>query len=67
MMVGEHDWYLDMGERWRDLFGQDVYSWDHKRVHCVVLNSVVEEDFWTERGLTPMERMKTVAGLDNRS
>lgn len=67
MMVGEHDWYLDLGERWRALFGPDVYSWDHKGVHCVVLNSVVEEDFWTERGLTPMERMKTVAGLDNRS
>lgn len=67
MMVGEHDWYLDLGEKWRDLFGKDVYSFDHKGVHFVVLNSVVEEDFWTERGLTPMERMKTVAGLDNRS
>ena len=21
MMVGEHDWYLDMGEKWRELFG----------------------------------------------
>jgi 3',5'-cyclic AMP phosphodiesterase CpdA len=67
MMVGEHDWYLDLGEKWRALFGADRYSWDHKGVHCVVLNSVVEEDFWTVRGLTPMERMKTVAGLDNRS
>jgi len=67
MMVGEHDWYLDMGERWRAHFGADRYSFDHKGVHCVVLNSVVEEDFWTARGLTPMERMKTVAGLDNRS
>ncbi len=67
MMVGEHDWYLDLGERWRSLFGKDVYSFDHKGVHFVVLNSVVEEDFWTARGLTPMERMKTVAGLDNRS
>jgi 3',5'-cyclic AMP phosphodiesterase CpdA len=67
MMVGEHDWYLDMGAKWRELFGQDIYSWDHKGVHFVVLNSVVEEDFWTARGLTPMERMRTVAGLDNRS
>ena len=65
MMVGEHDWYLDMGERWRQLFGKDVYSFDHKGVHFVVLNSVVEEDFWTEKKLTPMERMLTVAGLDN--
>ena len=65
MMVGEHDWYLDMGERWRTLFGADRYSFDHKGVHFVVLNSVIEEDFWTARKLTPQERMLTVAGLDN--
>jgi Icc protein len=65
MMVGEHDWYLDMGDKWRELFGKDVYSFDHKGVHFVVLNSVVEKDFWTERKLTPMQRMQTVAGLDN--
>jgi len=65
MMVGEHDWYLDMGEKWRALFGDDRYSFEHKGVHFVTLNSVVEEDFWTERKLSPMERMKTVAGLDN--
>lgn len=66
MMVGEHDWYLDMGQKWRELFGEDKYSFDHKGVHFVVLNSVVEADFWTARGLTPMERMRTVAGLDNQ-
>jgi 3',5'-cyclic-AMP phosphodiesterase len=65
MMVGEHDWYLDMGQKWRELFGKDMYSFDHKGVHCVVLNSVVEKDFWTARKLTPMQRMMTVAGLDN--
>jgi 3',5'-cyclic-AMP phosphodiesterase len=65
MMVGEHDWYLDLGEKWRDLFGQPNYSFDHKGAHCVVLNSVVEKDFWTAKGLSPMDRMKTVAGLDN--
>ena len=65
MMVGEHDWYLDLGEKWRELFGQPMYSFDHKGVHFVVLMSVVEKDFWTERKLTPMQRMKTVAGLDN--
>jgi Icc protein len=65
MMVGEHDWYLDMGERWRELFGEPNYSFEHNGVHFVVINSVVEEDFWTARGLTPMERMQTVAGLDN--
>jgi Icc protein len=65
MMVGEHDWYLDLGEKWRSMFGAPNYSFDHKGVHFVVLNSVVEEDFWTKRGMKPMERMQTVAGLDN--
>jgi 3',5'-cyclic-AMP phosphodiesterase len=65
MMVGEHDWYLDMGEVWRGLFGAPTYSFDHKGIHFVVLNSIIEEDFWTARGLTPEQRMKIVAGLDN--
>ncbi len=65
MMVGEHDWFLDMGEKWRGLFGEPTYSFDHKGVHFVVLHSVMEDDFWTERGMTPKERMQTVAGLDN--
>ena len=65
MMVGEHDWFLDMGEKWRELFGKETYSFDHKGVHFVVLQSVNEKDFWTERGMTPEERMLTVAGLDN--
>ncbi|WNG27056.1 serine/threonine protein phosphatase [Cystobacter fuscus] len=65
MMVGEHDWFLDMGEHWRTNFGEPQYSFDHKGVHFVTLLSVNEKDFWTERGMTPEERMQTVAGLDN--
>jgi 3',5'-cyclic-AMP phosphodiesterase len=65
MMVGEHDWYLDLGEKWRSLFGADNYSFEHKGVRFVTINSVVEADFWSAKKLTPMERMKTVAGLDN--
>ena len=65
MMVGEHDWFLDMGEKWRGLFGEPTYSFDHKGVHFVVLLSVMEDDFWTARGMTPTQRMQTVAGLDN--
>jgi Icc protein len=65
VMVGEHDWYYDLGEKWRSLFGEPTYSFDHKGVHFVVLNSVVEKDFWTARKLAPLDRMKTVAGLDN--
>jgi 3',5'-cyclic AMP phosphodiesterase CpdA len=65
MMVGEHDWYFDMGEAWQEFFGKPTYSFDHKGIHFVTLNSVVEKDFWTARKMTPMERMQTVAGLDN--
>jgi 3',5'-cyclic AMP phosphodiesterase CpdA len=65
MIVGEHDWYLDMGEQWRAHFGADHYSFDHKGMHFVALNSVVEEDFWTAKGYSPEERMAIVAGLDD--
>lgn len=65
MMVGEHDWFLDMGDKWRELFGEPTYSFDHKGVHFVVLNSILERDFWTQPKLTPMQRMMIVAGLDN--
>ena len=49
MMVGEHDWFLDMGEHWQSLFGPPQYSFDHKGVHFVTLMSVNEKDFWTAR------------------
>jgi 3',5'-cyclic-AMP phosphodiesterase len=65
MMVGEHDWFLDLGEKWQELFGAPTYSFDWKGVHVVVLQSVYEKDFWTARKMTPEERMQTVAGLDN--
>jgi len=65
MMVGEHDWFLDMGALWQEYFGPTHYSWDHNGVHFVTIMSVQEKDFWTPRGMTPMQRMQTVAGLDN--
>jgi predicted phosphodiesterase len=65
MMVGEHDWFLDLGDKWQELFGAPTYSFDWKGVHVVVLHSVYEKDFWTTRKMTPAERMQTVAGLDN--
>ncbi len=65
MVVGEHDWYLDMGEAWRELFGPVNYSFDHKGVHFIALMSVQEKDFWTARQMTPEERMRTVAQLDS--
>lgn len=65
VQVGEHDWFLDMGDAWRSLFGSPNYSFDHKGVHFVTIMSVQERDFWTARGMTPEERMHTVEGLDN--
>jgi Icc protein len=65
MMVGEHDWFYDLGDTWQDLFGPPNYSFDWKGVHFVTLMSVHEKDFWTARKLTPAERMDIVAGLDN--
>jgi 3',5'-cyclic AMP phosphodiesterase CpdA len=65
MTVGEHDWYFDLGDAWRKHFGKDVYSFDHKGVHFVVLNSVLVEDYWTSPGMNPMERMLAMAQLDN--
>jgi 3',5'-cyclic-AMP phosphodiesterase len=65
MMVGEHDWFYDLGDKWQELFGAPNYSFDWKGVHVIVLMSVHEKDFWTARKLTPAERIQIVAGLDN--
>ncbi|MCI0664446.1 MAG: metallophosphoesterase [Acidobacteria bacterium] len=64
-MVGEHDWFLDMGDLWKEMFGKPYYSFDHKGTHFITLMSVNEKDFWTAKGLTPMQRMQIVAGLDD--
>jgi hypothetical protein len=65
MMAGEHDWFLDMGAKWTELFGKPYYSFDHRGVHFITLMSVNERDFWSAKGYTPMERMQIVAGLDD--
>ncbi|MEO6400461.1 MAG: metallophosphoesterase, partial [Vicinamibacteria bacterium] len=65
MMVGEHDWYLDLGEAWHKHFNKDTYSFDHKGVHFVVLNSVIVEDYWTAPKLSRMDRMLAMAQLDH--
>jgi 3',5'-cyclic AMP phosphodiesterase CpdA len=53
---GEHDWYLDMGETWRASFGKETWSFDHKGVHFIGMNSILVPDFWTAAGLTPAQR-----------
>ena len=66
MMVGEHDWFLDMGEKWRELFGQPTYSFDHKGVHFVVLDERQREGLLDgARHDARSSACGTVAGLDN--
>jgi Icc protein len=65
-VMGEHDYYLDEGEYWSKLFGPHYYSWDHKGVHFIVLNSILTYDEWTyNRWPTAEQRMLEMAGLDN--
>jgi 3',5'-cyclic AMP phosphodiesterase CpdA len=65
-VMGEHDYYLDLGKYWSELFGPQYYSWDHKGVHFIVLNSILTYDKWThERWPTAEQRMLEMAGLDN--
>lgn len=63
--LGEHDYYLDLGEYWQSRLGPHYYSFDHKGVHFVVLNSILTFDDWIGKWPTPMDRMMTMAGLDN--
>ena len=64
IIPGEHDYYLDMGEAWRGLFGDEHWSFDHNGVHFIGMNSILIKDFWTARGLTPKERMGLLEELE---
>ena len=65
-VMGEHDYYLDLGQYWEKLFGPQHYSFDHKGVHFVVLNSILTYDDWTyKRWPTAEQRMLEMADLDN--
>ena len=37
---GEHDWYLDMGAKWNKMFGATPWTFDHKGVRFVGLDTV---------------------------
>ena len=63
--LGEHDYYLDLGAYWESQLGPQYYSFDHKGVHFVVLNSILTYEEWINKWPTPAERMNTMAGLDN--
>ena len=62
---GEHDWYLDMGQKWTALFGPSNWTFDHKGVRFVGLDTVSRgPDYWTAKKMTPKERMGHMATLD---
>lgn len=65
-VMGEHDYYLDLGAYWEKLFGPQYHSFDHKGVHFIILNSIKTYDDWTfKRWPTSEQRMLEMAGLDN--
>jgi hypothetical protein len=62
---GEHDWYLDMGAAWNKSFGATPWTFDHKGVRIIGLDTVSHApDFWTHRKYSPKERMGHMATLD---
>jgi len=62
---GEHDWYLDMGQKWTALFGQPNWTFDHKGVRFIGLDTVSRgPDYWTAKKMSPKERMGHMATLD---
>lgn len=62
---GEHDWYLDMGAAWNKMFGASPWTFDHKGVRVVGLDTISHApDFWTARKYGPKERMHHMSILD---
>ena len=62
---GEHDWYLDMGKKWEALFGKQPWTFDHKGVRFIGLDTVSRgPDYWTAKKMTPKQRMGHMATLD---
>jgi Icc protein len=62
---GEHDWYLDLGKKWTEMFGPPRWSFDHEGVRFIGLDTVSHApDYWSARGMSPEERMMHMATLD---
>lgn len=62
---GEHDWYLDMGATWSRMFGASPWTFDHKGVRIIGLDTISHApDFWTSRKYSAHERMGHMSVLD---
>ena len=60
------DYYLDLGKYWESKISPLWYSFDHKGIHFIVLNSILTYDKWTHKNWAdPMDRMLAMARLDN--
>src|SRR5262245_20818647 len=66
IVPGEHDWYLDMGKKWEQLFGDTHWTFDHKGVRFIGLDTVSHaQDYWSAKKMSPEERMGHMANLDS--
>jgi predicted MPP superfamily phosphohydrolase len=62
---GEHDWYLDMGKTWTELYGASPWTFDHKGVRFIGLDTVSRAaDYWSAKNMSAEERMGHMSGLD---
>lgn len=67
-IVGEHDYYLDMGKAARKAYGipADNYSFEHKGVQFLMLNTIRAGDEWDKKqAKDPQNRMHQMMRLDN--
>ncbi len=62
---GEHDWYFDMDEKWRSLYGSPNWTFDHKGVRFIGVDTISRApDYWTAKHMSAEERMDHMATLD---
>jgi len=65
---GEHDWYFDMGEKWRKLYGAPNWTFDHKGVRFIGLDTISRApDYWSATKMSPELRMEHMTALDGNT
>ena len=56
---------MRMGKKWKKLFGKPPWTFDHKRVRCIGLDTVSHApDYWSAKKMSAKERMGHMATLD---
>lgn len=67
-IVGEHDYYLDMGASWKKAYGlpSDNYTFEHKGVQFIMLNTIRAGDEWDKKHAKDVQdRMNQMMRIDN--